>query len=474
MKKINPLLIRYGILFLFIILIIPLTELFFSHITPLRQRFDYLYHTQRIYLILGIALIIFYLIAKDKYLKLKVKPRINWLILAISLIIFAIISSNQISFFDALENGLVEVKDGWIYWDRAGLLGTAWHAEESSLSNASVVLRREITLYSIPDEGIIYWYGLWKNPVNYQFVNTTQILLYVNNYEHDITSQFSSINTYKQELMSIKIPKNELNIGNNYLQFKVKKDNLSPMEIIFLRNIYYYEKKSEISYDGGKIFSPDHNVILAGIKSGKRIPSFREFLFLYKPFIVIIGFVLLILGIFGISFTISLFRKTDIELYSSLAIALGFFASLRIIEQSWKLMALPAIYIANLFAKLTFSKTVFITQGVPCPVFGVQELTFKVCDLCSGYESLSLFMLLSVIILVTNWAYLDKWKTIFFFIIGALGTVLVNAIRLYAILLMGVFVSTDAMNIFHLNAGWILFLIYSSAFWLLLLPYIKK
>ena len=104
-----------------------------------------------------------------------------------------------------------------------------------------------------------------------------------------------------------------------------------------------------------------------------------------------------------------------------------------------------------------------LTSG---PRLGVNGFIVGISDACSGIDSLLLFISLYTLIFVLDWKRLDRKRMWLLLIPGLLGTVAYNILRIYALLLVGLYISPEfAVDMFHTNAGWILFLLFFLEFW---------
>lgn len=100
------------------------------------------------------------------------------------------------------------------------------------------------------------------------------------------------------------------------------------------------------------------------------------------------------------------------------------------------------------------------------PILGVGDFFVAISKVCSGIDSMLFFVSLFIILIITNWKQLNKKRMLLLFIPGIIGTYLLNILRVFLLILIGVKISPEfAVDVFHTNAGWILFLGYFVLFW---------
>lgn len=100
------------------------------------------------------------------------------------------------------------------------------------------------------------------------------------------------------------------------------------------------------------------------------------------------------------------------------------------------------------------------------PILGVEGFFVAISKVCSGIDSLLFFISLFIILVITNWDNLNKKRMAILFIPGIFGAYMLNFIRVFLLLIIAVTYSPEfAIDTFHTNAGWILFLGYFILFW---------
>ena len=126
-----------------------------------------------------------------------------------------------------------------------------------------------------------------------------------------------------------------------------------------------------------------------------------------------------------------------------------------------------------------FENVTFMISPSAGPILGVEDFRVAISKVCSGIDSLLFFISLFAILVIINWKELDKKRMAILFIPGVIGTFMLNIIRVFSIIIAAVKIPDDfvllkmfnmtpeqfAVDLFHTNIGWILFLAYFIIFW---------
>ncbi|MFW5703911.1 MAG: archaeosortase/exosortase family protein [Patescibacteria group bacterium] len=171
---------------------------------------------------------------------------------------------------------------------------------------------------------------------------------------------------------------------------------------------------------------------------------------------------LLIPGVFGLQTVSSFVNTFKKEICICFAISVIYFFA---IFQVWKLWP----YLSNLvlvavhFLFGLFYDVVFVMP--PRSLF-VEGFAVSIEESCSGVDSLFLFMTLYLIIAVLDWKRFNKIKIVLMAIPAVLGLILVNVIRVFVLILVGVEISPQlSAQLFHTYLGMVFFFIYFVVFW---------
>lgn len=116
---------------------------------------------------------------------------------------------------------------------------------------------------------------------------------------------------------------------------------------------------------------------------------------------------------------------------------------------------------------LTFDNVYFSPGNkLSGPRLGASGFNVGISNECSGVDSMLLFLSLYILLLVLDWKRLNKKRMLILLVPGIIGTVLYNILRIYLLILVGIFIDPKfAVDVFHTNIGWMLFLIFFVVFW---------
>ena len=134
-------------------------------------------------------------------------------------------------------------------------------------------------------------------------------------------------------------------------------------------------------------------------------------------------------------------------------------------QDSWLFFSTAVGEILRFVFSLFFNNVTFHNSAAAGPILGVNNFRVGISKVCSGIDSLLFFISLFAILVVLNWKELDKKRMAVLFVPGVVGTFIVNIIRVFLIILIAQKYPDFAVDLFHTNAGWILFLGYFITFW---------
>lgn len=167
------------------------------------------------------------------------------------------------------------------------------------------------------------------------------------------------------------------------------------------------------------------------------------------------------IGIFTPSF-IGIFFRTYWKLICVGSIA-GIFYDFSIfyIWQLWPLLS----NIVLIIMKMTFSLTQHPVYVIPPRSLFVHNFSITIAEACSGIDSMYLLITLYLLMVCIDWHTLNKQKIILYFIPLFLGMFVVNIIRVYILIYLGVLFNPEvSVTLFHTYLGLVLFLIYFFGF----------
>ena len=181
--------------------------------------------------------------------------------------------------------------------------------------------------------------------------------------------------------------------------------------------------------------------------------------------------VFLALGVFGLKFIKKFTQTFTRQLTICAGISVGFYFA---IFQVWKLWP----YLSSIVLRVThwmFSLTFDHVLVFPPLTLVVEDFAVRIEQACSGVDSIFLFSALYILIGILDWKLFDHKKIILTFIPALIGLFLINILRVYILILIGVLISPElTIKLFHTYLGMILFVIYFAVFWKVLYSWMKK
>lgn len=173
-----------------------------------------------------------------------------------------------------------------------------------------------------------------------------------------------------------------------------------------------------------------------------------------------------VLACFGWSFVVKQVRVYAYQLIGFIGVGIGFFFLIQLFQSIWRVFGNIAALTIGFLLGLTFENTQLDIAATRAPILQVNDFRVAISQECSGIDSLLLFLALFATLLVLDWDRFDKRRLIVLFVIGVFGTWLYNIIRIYSLMLVGIFISPEfAVDMFHTNAGWMLFLLFFIVYW---------
>jgi exosortase/archaeosortase family protein len=183
-----------------------------------------------------------------------------------------------------------------------------------------------------------------------------------------------------------------------------------------------------------------------------------------------IGSSVLALGVFGLPF----FRIFARELLLLAVVVIPYF-SLTFVLRSYSDLFSNLQVQANTFLMGLLGFDFSYAIGGGDPRLALSNFKVIIGAPCSGVDSLLLFTGLYWFIGLLDFAKYNTKKLLLLFPIGLIGVYAMSILRIFLLMLVGAFYSPKlALNSFHTNAGWIIFVIYFLGFIYFALPWMKK
>lgn len=194
-------------------------------------------------------------------------------------------------------------------------------------------------------------------------------------------------------------------------------------------------------------------------------------LFLATNGILILMSILLLLGVFGMSFLTSFAKRFRKEILVSLGISILLELAILQFWKLWPFFSNGVLQSVRFLLSFTSSNV----QVIQPRTLIVNNFAVSIGQACSGLDSLFLFSSLYLLIALLDFKEFNKVKLILMFIPAAIGLYLVNILRVYSLILIGAYVSADlSIKLFHTYLGMVFFIIFFFVFWKLFYRWMKK
>jgi len=209
--------------------------------------------------------------------------------------------------------------------------------------------------------------------------------------------------------------------------------------------------------------------------------NYATFILIINLIIYIFASVLLFVSLVGFDFTRKLFSRFKNLIISLFVFMLLFMQLGLIFEKFWKNFSYIVSASVSFLLSLFYKKAGFVVSKTGVPSIFVENFGTTIGASCSGIESLLLFIFLFTTIFffdiekTKKFFKKEKIKFIFLTLIGLVGIFLTNILRVFILMVVGVYSPKLSFSLFHDNLGWIIFIIYFFLFYLFIwLPNLKK
>jgi exosortase/archaeosortase family protein len=435
-------LIRGIIFILLLLLVFPYIRHFFVHSI---DQMNAVYYTERISLIVGIAFIILFFMLKEKLPEVKAFQWKNLLFAILALALFFSTFMLEADFDTYMQMGLVhahgnhaDIGGGWILGESIGL--------QDDINILITPIEKQIILDNTSNVKI-RWYGVWYSWSKDKNFSVTML---VNNNSYDITPEHKKLKEGEKGWMEIYIPEEQLVKGVNDI---VMKADGNQSGVMVIAEYTYIDSKTKSS---ASRINPI--LLYATSPCSKTFKTLLNLKFLIK----ILAIVCLFLAVFGTAAAKSLVSRKESALALIFSYIVYFFSFG--IQPYWRLFSSAATSISYFLLKI-ISKDAAMAVVQGNPLVGITPFIVQINAQCSGTEGLAFFTIMSALIVMIDWNKTDK-KKLWIIPAGLVGMFLVNCIRITSIILIGKYISEDfAVNTFHTNVGWVLFILYFIVFW---------
>lgn len=198
----------------------------------------------------------------------------------------------------------------------------------------------------------------------------------------------------------------------------------------------------------------------------------------YFSLLVVLRYLLPVLMVLTLGFALYGFDLVK-KFYRGFIIAgilgMGIYQFSMLFKKTWPIFAKLTTKSVAFLLDLSFDRVNVDFSKASGPRLQVMDFSVYITHLCSGTEGLSLFLFLYLFIIILERKNIRPIRALVFGLFGLFGMVFLNILRIYTLMLVGVFYSKDfAIHTFHTNIGWILFVLYFLVFWVLAQPLVMK
>ena len=180
---------------------------------------------------------------------------------------------------------------------------------------------------------------------------------------------------------------------------------------------------------------------------------------------------LLLIGIFGTGFLASFVKHFGKEILICLSISVIYDIAIFQVWKLWPIFSDGVLNSVRFLSSLTSSNTRVIKPRILI----VNNFAISIEQACSGLDSLFLFLSLYLLIALLDFKEFNKMKLAFMIIPATIGLYLINILRVYLLIVIGAYVSTDlSVKLFHTYLGMVLFIAFFFVFWRLFYDWMKK
>lgn len=188
----------------------------------------------------------------------------------------------------------------------------------------------------------------------------------------------------------------------------------------------------------------------------------------WTKFLLLVFFILFLgLAVYTYDFVIQFIKKYWKSLLIFFAVGLVYFFLIQFFQLIWYELSYFVTIVLKSLLGLTFDD-VYFSEGSTTfgPKLGANGFNVGISNECSGIDSLLLFISLYTLLLTLDWKRMHVKRMLMLLIPGLIGTVAYNILRIYLLMLVGIYIDPRfAIDVFHTNIGWMLFLVFFIVFW---------
>jgi len=248
--------------------------------------------------------------------------------------------------------------------------------------------------------------------------------------------------------------------------------------------LYYKERISRINHEKQNYARSSLMVLLGILTVGgyyflryiANVNSITEgfnfyLVFIASIFALTLSFALFAIGIFSFGYLKSVYNELRKEIWITLGLTVAAYVLLMLFQSLWPYFSYTiTIILYNMLVPFYPGTYLELRES---PFLDINGFAVSIGAPCSGIESLFLFVAFSIGIYVLDHERIRKTPFWIATGIGIIGIYFVNVLRLFLLILTGIYISPDfAVGMFHTNVGWILFVIYFLIYYYIIRKFI--
>lgn len=188
-----------------------------------------------------------------------------------------------------------------------------------------------------------------------------------------------------------------------------------------------------------------------------------------------LAFMLFMVAVFDSEYLNNFFKEFKKEIIIFVIIAVALYNALITFQKQWLLFSSGITTILSWMLSLFYSTVSTTMNASGGPILRAQGFGVAIGPPCSGIDSMLLFFAFFAALFALDRKIIKKGLYILFFIIGLAGVYIINVLRLFLLMIAGIYISPEfAVGLFHTNAGWILFVLYFLLYYWFIRKFIYK
>lgn len=184
---------------------------------------------------------------------------------------------------------------------------------------------------------------------------------------------------------------------------------------------------------------------------------------------------LALVAVFDSDYLNNFFKDFKREIIIFIIIAIALYNLLITFQKQWLVFSTGITRILAWMLSLFYSTVSTSMNSSGGPILRAEGFGVSIGPPCSGIDSMLLFITFFAALFALDRKIVKKGLYAFFFIFGLAGVYLINVLRLFLLMLAGIYISPEfAVGLFHTNAGWILFVLYFLVYYWFIRKFIYK